>query len=371
MMQKIINRFLTPNVVGWLVSVLVVCTGVLNFTRTIYPLLNSSQEFNQALAGVEFNIFVFVESSLAYILLISGLALPGRSRAVWIICITTICLLLLTNLINFHQSHHFFFKLLSFGVMLITYPYFKRQFYLTYGFVFIAAFIIFALFYGSMGSYILRHEFAHLNSFSDAIYFSIITYSTVGYGDIYPLTEAAKFFVISMVLIGLIMFTSGITLLAFTLNSKIKNVLLHLNKGKVAMTNHIIFCGFGVLTKILVERYRKSGQEFIVLDRAHTLDLDHQRLQDENRLIITPYPGDTRAMIKARVSEAKMIIIGYDSDADTVFSVMSIAKFLTGVINRPKIVARITFEENIQMAVSAGADQVIAPQVLAADAIKF
>ncbi len=373
-LNKLIRFKFPSQIIVPLTSSLVIFTAIFNFVITVSPLINDTNNLTNKLANIRFDIFVVIEEVFAYILLISGLALLGRSRIVWSICILNLCILVTINFINYrliytNLHYYHFIKIFTLLVLIISYRHFRHQFYMTYHFVFISAFIIFAMFYGTFGSYVLRTEFTNIHSFADALYFTIVTYSTVGYGDIAPITSTAKYFVISMILIGLIMFTSGVTLLAFTLNNKIKDVLLHLNRGKVAMTNHIIFCGYGVFTKILIERYRKSNQQFIVLDRPDNLDLDHQRLQEENSLIITPYPGNTQAMTKARLTEAKMVIIGYESDADTIFSIMAVVKFLQDTQPRPQIIARITYEENIAMAKSAGADTVIAPQVLVADAI--
>ena len=378
MRKKKFSQHFSIKLIANLISLLVVATAIINFIASVYPLINDLDKLSTNLSNFKFDIFIVLEEILAYVLLVSGFALVGRSRVMWIFCVATLCTLIFISTINYkllvynHLHYFLFIKLFTLAILLSTRKYFNRQLYLTYSFVFIAAFIIFALLYGSIGCYVLRAQFMNLHDFSDALYFSITTYSTVGFGDIYPKTTAAKYFVMSMVLIGLIMFTSGITILAFMLNDKIKNMLLHLNKGKINMTNHIVFYGYGVFTKILMERYRKSGHQFILIDRPQDISVEHQRLQTENRLITIPYPGDTQTMIKACLNEAKMVIIGYENDVDVVFAVMNTKKFLTQHVSpshHPQIVARITYEENIALAKNAGADHIIAPQLLVAEAI--
>ena len=52
--------------------------------------------------------------------------------------------------------------------------------------------IIIALGYGIVGSYFLRDQFNNLKTLADAVYFTMVTYSTVGYGDIKPMKKGSK-----------------------------------------------------------------------------------------------------------------------------------------------------------------------------------
>lgn len=254
-------------------------------------------------------------------------------------------------------------------ILILNFRIFDQQLYLSYGFVFISAFVIFALVYGVFGSYFLRSQFVNLKTLNDAVYFTLVTYSTVGYGDIFPLTAGAKNFVISMIVMGLVMFTSGITLIVYALNNKIRKTLFHLNKGKVSMTNHIVFVGYGIFTKILIERYRKSGLEFIVIDSGKNMDTDRQFLQEQDLLLISPYPGNKDTLVRARLEEARIVIVSFEQDSDIIFAIMNVAEFLKEVNPRPRIVAQVYYEENISKALAVGADEIVAPHLMAADRI--
>ena len=73
--------------------------------------------------------------------------------------------------------------------------------------------IIFALAYGIGGSYLLRAEFDGIETWTDAVYFTVVTYSTLGYGDMFPLSTNARWFVVSMVSIGIGSFFTALTVL--------------------------------------------------------------------------------------------------------------------------------------------------------------
>jgi voltage-gated potassium channel Kch len=99
------------------------------------------------------------------------------------------------------------------------------------------------------------------------------------------------------------------------------------------------------------------------------MDTDREILRDHDKLMITPYHGNKETFARARVSEAKLIIVNFDNDSDTVFTIMSVNEYLQDFNHKPKILARIYYPENINKAKLAGADEVIAPHLLAADAI--
>ena len=289
-------------------------------------------------------------------MLVFGIALPGRSKTIWSLTIITLVTILLSGIWLTHSYHSNVLLIASLILLIVCSRIFTKPLYLSYGFVFAFAFLIFALIYGILGSYVLRNEFHGIYTINDAVYFCIETYSTVGFGEIYPLTTMAKYFVISMIMMGLIMFTSGITLVAYLFNNKLRHLLFNINKGKISMTNHVVLLGYGILAKILIEGYKQSGKE----------------LQENERLLISPYPGNRNILIRARISEASLIIINFENDSDTIFAIMNVTEFLTNhpTANKPQILARIYYEENIAKAKLAGADIVIAPHLLAAAEIK-
>lgn len=367
--DKIFSRVRHYKNIGVIGGLLVMACAVIAFISNIYPLLNDNYRLAHNISNPRFVLILITREVLAYMLLVFGIALIGRSRVVWWISIVLLVLNFTSNIVSHGMPLHLPLIIITMFILILNFRIFDQQLYLSYGFVFISAFVIFALVYGVFGSYFLRSQFVNLKTLNDAVYFTLVTYSTVGYGDIFPLTAGAKNFVISMIVMGLVMFTSGITLIVYALNNKIRKILFHLNKGKVSMTNHIVFVGYGIFTKILIERYRKSGLEFIVIDSGKNMDTDRQFLQEQDLLLISPYPGNKDTLVRARLEEARIVIVSFEQDSDTIFAIMNVAEFLKEVNPRPRIVARVYYEENISKALAVGADEVVAPHLMAADRI--
>jgi voltage-gated potassium channel len=358
-----------PTIIALLCSSVIISNALYIFVTSIYPLI-SNEHISSILSRPIFYLNIISQEIFAYSLLSLGLALLGRSRGVWIATLVNLGLILISNIWLHTIYHSNLLIVINIVLLILNFRYFDKPLYLSSGLAFAIEFVIFALCYGVFGSYLLRGEFKNLNTISDAIYYSIVTYSTVGYGDIYPATNTAKYFVISMIIMGLVMFTSGITLIIYMFNNKLKHLLFNINKGKIPMSDHVIFLGYSIMTKILVERLQKEGKNFVVIDIGANMDTDREILREQDKLMITPYHGNKETFARTRVSEAKLIIVSFDNDSDTVITIMSVHEYLQDFTHKPKILARIYYPENINKAKLAGADEVIAPHLLAADAIQ-
>ncbi|ORU22119.1 potassium channel protein, partial [Francisella tularensis subsp. holarctica] len=86
---------------------------------------------------------------------------------------------------------------------------------------FVIVTFLLAISYSVLGLYYLRDEFDGIKNISDAVYFTIVTFSTVSYGDIHPITEEAKLFTISIMIVGIGLFATIITVLAGSIINKV------------------------------------------------------------------------------------------------------------------------------------------------------
>ncbi len=339
------------------------------FVSLMHGIVNLVSLKISSFQNIDFDLNFLIRELIAFLLLLSGFLLFDGSRFSYRVnMILLILFMLLGPWIKFYHLGYYVL-MVNIVLLLIFRRCFTNSLYLPYGIILVLGFLISALFYGAIGSYILRHQFIGINSIHDAIYFTVVTYSTVGYGDITPTSITAKYFVISMIVIGLVMFTSSITLIAYGVNNKLKNVLFSINKGKISMKNHIVIIGYGTLARILMEQYRKDGKQFIVIDTVRNLDAERKILMDHQQLFIASHMGDQEILVKTRVDEANLVVICYDNDEETIFSTMGVREYLNEKNSKVKLIARVFYKDNIEKAKKAGADEVVAPHVLAAQAI--
>jgi len=215
--------------------------------------------------------------------------------------------------------------------------------------------VSFVTFIGGAVIYVFEaHENPKITSLFDAIYWSLITISTVGYGDITPVTHEGK--VLTMVLIffgiGFISFATSIIATAFA--EKLEQLKANrVFREAKNMTDVFLICGYSNEAEILAERFKKENQDFIIVD------IDEDRI---NQAVLKGYiaiKGDVtdRNFLKQFDFEnISKIFVLTNSDITNSFIVLSIRAFV-----KKSIIALANDERNVMKIKKAGADYVVVP----------
>lgn len=236
-------------------------------------------------------------------------------------------------------------------------------------------------------------------SLPDALYATIITITTVGYGDFTPRTMAGRFFAIFFTLsaIGLASYAIS-TLAAVVIRWEHERVRRHIQEERMAvisnLSQHIIICGGSPISRKAMFYFRRDKQPIILVEqdearlRRALLYLDAQYLEkkfgryyditqavdvteDEQlsleeltKRVDVPYlmadPTDDSTLIAAGVAHARGVVAALDSDEHNLFAVVS-ARALATQMNNPslRIVALVHDDKNGPKLQIAGADQLI------------
>src|SRR5690349_10853868 len=129
--------------------------------------------------------------------------------------------------------------------------------------------LVVTVFGGAAGYYVLGHgEW----TFGDCLYMTVITVTTVGYGEVLAnmdKVEGARHFTMVLLLFGtgsIVFFASMIT--AFVVEGDLKNVLAanKLKKRMKRMKDHVIVCGAGSTGRNVIEELLKTGRPVIAVD---------------------------------------------------------------------------------------------------------
>lgn len=210
---------------------------------------------------------------------------------------------------------------------------------------------------------VLGFRFLSEYSWIDAIYMTVITITTVGYGEVQPLDAGDKMF--TSILIVSSIFIVGYAISVVTEYILQKNNIGNLREKRVIkkienMKNHVIVCGYGRNGKQAVEKLLDYNESFVIIEKDHEVV---DRFMSEEMLFVEGNASEDDILKEAGIERASALICALPSDADNLFIVLSARQ-----INRDlKIISRATEETSYKKLKLAGANNVIMPDKIGGD----
>ncbi|MFC6824440.1 NAD-binding protein [Halopelagius fulvigenes] len=215
--------------------------------------------------------------------------------------------------------------------------------------------------YGTIGTFTLREEhFDGVNTLLDAFYFSLVTGSTVGYGDITPRTAVGELFTLSMLVLTVSSFAAvaGVVLSPL-IETRLSKALGRMTQQQLELLeNHVLVLGYGDLTEPILEEL--SGQRTVVVVTPN--EERARRLTERGYTAHTGDPSDEQTQRTARIETAAAVVTATNNDAEDALAILTARELNPDVT----IVAAVTQRENADKLKRAGADTVISPISLGA-----
>ncbi len=219
-------------------------------------------------------------------------------------------------------------------------------------------FIGFLVFISSIGIYLFEHDAdgGRVDDLSDALYWSIVTLSTVGYGDITPHTVGGRLVTVTLILTGLgvLAFFTSIIVAAF--NEKMPTLRENRTYAELdRYKNFIIICGFGRVGQEIARQLANDKQKFIVIDR-HQDKVDSAKHQ--GYLVTHGDVTKNDVLVKSGIKRgATAVLCVTGSDVTNVYVTLSSRHLNPSV----QIISRANRHDNVKKLYQAGADNVIEP----------
>ena len=174
--------------------------------------------------------------------------------------------------------------------------------------------------YAVIGALYLGESFQpKIDNLMTAVYFSVVTMTTVGYGDIVPVTIQARLFVISIVILGISVFATSISaVLGPVIGGNIKRFI----EKRYAMAirkNHFILCGDSQLAHQVYEGLTKRGKPVTVIleeGAKHPFPSDADLVRGD--------ATDPLCLEQAGVMNAVCVLALREDDSENAFIVLSV-----------------------------------------------
>ena len=191
-----------------------------------------------------------------------------------------------------------------------------------------------------------------------AFYMSVITISTVGFTEVYELSNSGRLFTSFYIIFNLAIFAYVISVFTtYLFEGKLKSILYKIMDYREIkkLDNHIIVCGYGLTGSQVCEELLKENRKFVVIEKDEE---KRKGLTDEmNFKMLIGNATSDNVLKLAGIERAKEIIITTPADADNVFITLT----ARGLNPKILIISRASEEGTEPKLYRAGANHVVLP----------
>lgn len=201
-------------------------------------------------------------------------------------------------------------------------------------------------------------------SWLDCLYMTLITISTVGYGEVIPGLDhnpAGRIFTMLVILVGagILVYLMG-TITALIVEGQLTDMIRRrrMQKEIEKIGDHIVVCGTGATGIHAVEELSAVGEEFVVVERdADTLK---QALERSSFLYVEGDATEDEVLLEAGIKRARGILTLLPTDRDNLYVTFTARQLNPSI----RIISRGVEPHNRNKCRRAGADAVVYPNVI-------
>ena len=191
----------------------------------------------------------------------------------------------------------------------------------------------------------------------DALYMTVITMGTVGYGEVHEISKTGQLFTILLIFfgVGYFVYLAGVVV-QFMVEGRMRAILgrRRLDKKIDGLKDHYIVCGYGRIGRVLCKNLLRKPLGLVVIEKNREL----VPVMDEDKVLyVCGDVSDEANLIKAGIKRAKGLVAVLATDADNVFLVLTARQLNPDLY----IVARASQAESKAKLRSAGANNVESP----------
>ena len=197
-------------------------------------------------------------------------------------------------------------------------------------------------------------------SVNDAFYMTIITITTVGFGEVHPLSPGGRIFTSLLIVSGVATATAGVSNIAgIILGSRLWLSIRERRMEEMIekLEKHYIVCGYGRMGQQIVRDLQNRHQVFIVIEQDEAL---REELLESNIMHIIGDGTQDETLEEARISHAVGFVAALNSDADNIMTVLSAREINPSLF----IVARAAEASSESKLRRAGANRVVSPYLI-------
>jgi voltage-gated potassium channel len=198
----------------------------------------------------------------------------------------------------------------------------------------------------------------------DALYMTVITVASVGFGEVHPLSAAGRVFTIVLIVVGLgTAAYSFSTITAFIVEGDLGHLWekRKMERRIAGLRDHVIVCGGGETGRHIARELLQTRTAFVCVERDPA-QVETLLRVGEATLCIVGDATDQDVLTRARVTAARGLIACMAADKDNLFAVLTARELNPGL----RIVSRVVADAAGPKLVRAGADAVVSVPTIGA-----
>ena len=186
---------------------------------------------------------------------------------------------------------------------------------------------------------------------------TVITFSTVGFGEVEPLDDASRIFTVFLIISNIVVYAYAISIFSeYLINAPIlkKIIKKRMEKAISKFKNHVILVGYGRNGKQALEKLKTFDKDVVIIE----INAENENFENSGKFILMG--GDAtqdETLKRAGIENAGAIITTLSTDADNLYVILT-AKQLNPDI---RIISRASNDNAAKKLKLAGAHNVILP----------
>ncbi|WP_196891216.1 potassium channel family protein [Aureivirga marina] len=166
---------------------------------------------------------------------------------------------------------------------------------------------------------------SNIHDLKDAFWYSIVTLTTVGYGDFYPVTFAGR-------AVGILFVVGSLGVLSYIISKLTDNIRRYMDYKKqgyfgTKMEGHYIIIGWSSFTNKIVEQIINANKKVVVItNKREDVDLIKSSYPTKNCFVLYTELNDFKSYVKANIDKAKRVYLEFESDTDTLVFAINLKK---------------------------------------------
>ena len=168
-------------------------------------------------------------------------------------------------------------------------------------------------------------EGSSINSFTSALWYMVVTLTTVGYGDATPISDGGR-------VIGYIYVFSSLGVLGFLFSTISNRIYTMIEEKKLGFygtkfENHIVIVGWNEFSKMVADEISQTNKKMaIITNKKDDIDLIYEQYGKECFFVLFSEYKNFEALTKVNASKASVAFISLEDDSDSLLYVLDFKK---------------------------------------------